>query len=72
VQSFWKLARDPWESNESFGFGPVGTDGIDARSDDWPFDITAFNAILNSAQTLDEAFVVQMTTTTRVFMRLSI
>lgn len=67
LQDFWKRARDPWESNESFGFGPVSTDGIDASSDDWPFDITAFNAILNSTQTLDQALVVQMTTTTKGF-----
>ena len=67
VQSLWKLSRDPWESNESFGFGPVGTDGIDAASDDWPFDITAFNAILNSTQTLDHALIAQMTTTTKGF-----
>ena len=34
AQTKWKQARDPWESNESFGFGPVGNDGIDGNTDD--------------------------------------
>lgn len=67
AQGLWKLSRDPWESNESFGFGPVGTDNIDASSDDWPFDIAAFNAILASSQTLNATFISQMTTTTKGF-----
>jgi putative iron-regulated protein len=67
LQNLWKLSRDPWESNESFGFGPVSTDGIDASSDDWPFDITAFNSILNSSQTLNQDLITQMTTTTKGF-----
>ena len=67
VQNLWKLARNPWENNESFGFGPASTDDIDASSDDWPFDITAFNAILSSNQTLNQAFIVEMTTTTKGF-----
>lgn len=67
VQSLWKMARDPWENNESFGFGPVGTDNIDASSDDWPFDIAAFQAILASSQALNATFVSQMTSTTKGF-----
>ncbi len=67
VQDLWKLARNPWESNESFAFGPVENDGIDGNSDDWPFDITAFNTIINSSQVLDLTYVAQMATTTKGF-----
>jgi len=67
LQNLWKLARNPWESNESFAFGPVENEGIDGNSDDWPFDITAFASILNSSQVLDQAYVTQMTTTTKGF-----
>ncbi|MBS1505875.1 MAG: hypothetical protein JSS79_04445 [Bacteroidetes bacterium] len=63
----WSQARDPWENNESFAFGPVATEGIDANTDDWPFDVTAFNAVLQSNQQIDEAMVQQMTTTTKGF-----
>lgn len=67
AQAAWKAARNPWENNESFGFGPVGTDGIDASSDDWPFDITAFTQILNSTIPLNEAYITQMATATKGF-----
>jgi len=63
----WKSARNPWESNESFGFGPVTDDGIDGASDDWPFDITAFTQILASNITLNEAYITQMATSTKGF-----
>lgn len=63
----WRLARDPWENNESFAFGPVTTEGVDANSDDWPFDVTAFTAVLQSNQLIDESFVQRMTTTTKGF-----
>jgi uncharacterized iron-regulated protein len=63
----WKLARDPWESNENFAFGPVVNDGIDGNTDDWPFDRIAFDAILSSSQTLDQAYASQMTTSTKGF-----
>ncbi len=67
VRTSWKVARNPWESNESFGFGPVGDDGIDGASDDWPFDITAFTQILASNITLNEAYITQMATSTKGF-----
>ncbi|MBI1770329.1 MAG: hypothetical protein HY015_04405 [Bacteroidetes bacterium] len=67
VQTKWKQARDPWESNESFGFGPVGNDGIDGNTDDWPMDINSINSILASNQTLNAQFVSQMATNTRGF-----
>ena len=67
AQTRWRLARVPWESNEGFGFGPVATDGIDGNSDDWPFDLTAFNQTLSSAQPLNEAYIIQMSTATRGF-----
>ena len=67
VQAKWKQARDPWESNESFGFGPVGNDGIDGNTDDWPVDINSLANILSSNQTLDAAFVTSMVTNTKGF-----
>lgn len=63
----WKAARNPWENNESFSFGPVGDDGIDGASDDWPFDLTAFTQILSSNITLNEAYITQMATSTKGF-----
>jgi putative iron-regulated protein len=67
MQAKWKAARDPWESNESFGFGPVGNDGIDGNTDDWPVDINSLKNILVSSQTLDAAFVTSMVTNTKGF-----
>lgn len=67
VQNKWKAARDPWESNESFGFGPVGNEGIDGNTDDWPVDINSLKNILASSQTLDAAFVTNMVTNTKGF-----
>ena len=60
AQAKWKVARDPWESNESFGFGPVTNEGIDASTDNWPTDIGSINTILASSQTLDVTFISQM------------
>jgi uncharacterized iron-regulated protein len=67
AQTLWKLARDPWENNESFAFGPVSTKGIDANVDDWPFDVASFEAVLNSNQTIGATIVQQMTTATKGF-----
>lgn len=67
IQAKWRAARDPWESNESFGFGPVGNDGIDGNTDDWPVDINSLKTILASNQTLDATFVTNMVTNTKGF-----
>src|SRR5438105_4091623 len=67
MQTKWKLARDPWESNESFGFGPVGNDGIDGNTDDWPVDVNSINTIVSYSQTLNAAFVSGMVTNTKGF-----
>jgi len=72
LQLSWKAARDPWESNESFAFGPVSDFGIDGATDTWPFDKGAFNGILNSNVALNPAYIIQMSNSTKGFMPLNI
>ncbi len=67
LQLSWKAARDPWESNESFAFGPVSDFGIDAATDTWPFDKGAFIGILNSNVVLNSAYIIQMSNSTKGF-----
>ena len=54
ARSAWRTARDLWEGNESFAFGPVSDAGIDGATDTWPFDEGSFNAILNSSVVLKQ------------------
>lgn len=44
----WLNAREPWESSESFLFGPVDELGLDPNMDSWPLDQEAIVNILNS------------------------
>lgn len=67
AQTAWKQARGPWENNEGFGFGPVATDGIDASSDDWPFDRTSFDKLLTGQTVLNAALIPQLATSTKGF-----
>ncbi len=67
AQTAWKQARGPWESNEGFGFGPVATDGIDASSDDWPFDQTSFDRLQTGQTTLNAALIPQLATSVKGF-----
>lgn len=44
----WLDAREPWESSESFLFGPVDELGLDPNMDSWPLDQDAIEKILTS------------------------
>lgn len=44
----WLDARQPWETSESFLFGPVDELGLDPNMDSWPLDQDAIEAILTS------------------------
>lgn len=66
-QRAWKQARNPWESNESFAFGPVENLNIDPNADTWPFDMNSFTAILASSDVLTAAYVAAMVQNTRGF-----
>lgn len=48
AQAAWVAARTPWESSESFLFGPVGDQDLDPALDSWPVDESAINAELES------------------------
>lgn len=67
AQNAWKKARDPWESNEAFAFGPVGSLGIDGNSDTWPLATNDLTAIVKSNFVLNDAFIAKMNTTTKGF-----
>ena len=67
AQNAWRKARDPWESNEAFAFGPVGSLGIDGNSDTWPLATNDLKAIVKSTVVLNDAFIAKMNTTTKGF-----
>ena len=67
AKNAWRKARTPWESNEAFAFGPVGTNGIDGATDSWPFDKTTFDAIINSNVPITPIYVDSMATSTKGF-----
>ncbi|MBX3253188.1 MAG: hypothetical protein KF862_03515 [Chitinophagaceae bacterium] len=53
----WKSSRETWERSEAWLFGPVDVDKIDPRIDTWPVDFNDLNAVLASADVLDEAYI---------------
>jgi uncharacterized iron-regulated protein len=67
AQNAWRAARTPWETNESFAFGPVGDLGIDGNSDDWPLDIAGINSLLGSSATLNDSLVSAQATNLKGF-----
>ncbi|WP_374001236.1 imelysin family protein [Bdellovibrio bacteriovorus] len=48
AQAAWRAARIPWESSESFLFGPVDSLGIDPLLDTWPLNKLDLDAVMNS------------------------
>ena len=44
----WIDARRPWESSESFLFGPVSELGLDPNMDSWPLDAVGIANLLKS------------------------
>lgn len=57
AQAAWKAARVPWESSESFLFGPVDSLGIDPMLDTWPLNKLDLDNVLNSNRTITVDFV---------------
>ena len=46
----WKVARAPWESTESFLFGPVDSLGLDPQVDTWPLNRLDLDGVLSSGR----------------------
>ena len=57
AQQQWRDTRAPWESSESFLFGPVDTKGIDPAIDDWPVNKTDLDNVLDSNDELTKEYV---------------
>ena len=56
-QTAWKAVRYTWETTESWLFGPISANNIDPRIDTWPVDFNAIDSVLNTQNTLNEAYV---------------
>jgi predicted lipoprotein len=57
AQQQWRNTRQPWESSESFLFGPVASEGIDPAIDDWPVNKTDLDNVLASNDELTKEYV---------------
>jgi len=67
AQEAWIQARNPWESSESFLFGPVGNQDLDPALDSWPVDEQAISTELGSNQSLTSGNVASFDFTKRGF-----
>ena len=65
----WVDTRIFWERSESFLFGPVDSEGIDPRIDDWPLDESKLDDVLagNSADDIDEELIDSFSNNLRGF-----
>ncbi|MGC4037750.1 MAG: imelysin family protein [Chitinophagaceae bacterium] len=57
ARAAWQAIRQTWEQSEAWLIGPVESDNIDPRIDTWPVDFNSLDSILNTSNTLDEAYV---------------
>lgn len=57
AQQAWIAARTPWESSESFLYGPVDSLGIDPMIDTWPLSRIDLNSVLASGQKITVDYV---------------
>lgn len=56
VKAAWQATRAPWESSESFLYGPVETEEIvDPAIDSWPVDVVAIDNIIASGNAITAA-----------------
>ncbi len=53
----WEKARQPWETNEGFLFGPVSFLSLDPSMDTWPLDEAQLQSVINSGFTLTPDFI---------------
>lgn len=58
----WKTARAPWESSESFLFGPVDALGIDPQVDTWPLNRLDLENVMSSGKTISVDLVKNLGT----------
>lgn len=64
----WVDTRIFWERSESALFGPVDSDGIDPRIDEWPLDESQLNQVLaDEAGNIDEALIDNLPNNLRGF-----
>ncbi|HXY29999.1 MAG TPA: imelysin family protein [Gemmatimonadaceae bacterium] len=57
AQSAWRSARQPYENNEAFAFGPLVTEGFDPQMDTWPIDRAGIDALLAGPAPITQALV---------------
>jgi len=57
AQQAWRDTREPWESSESFLFGPVESLSVDPMIDTWPLNILDMDAILKGSRNIDRSFI---------------
>lgn len=57
AQQAWRDMRVPWESSESFLFGPVDSLGVDPLMDTWPLNRLDLDAVLNSNRSITVDFI---------------
>lgn len=57
AQNAWRTARIPWESSESFLFGPVDSLGVDPMLDTWPLNKLDLDQVLKSNRAITTDFV---------------
>ena len=67
AQDAWISTRTPWESSESFLFGPVAEDDLDPALDSWPVDENSIQSILDSNQDITVSFVNNLGTNSKGF-----
>ncbi|MDZ7780718.1 MAG: imelysin family protein [Gemmatimonadota bacterium] len=67
ARSAWRATRVPWESSESFLFGPVDTQGLDPALDSWPVNEVDLAAVLEGDQELTQGFVAGLEGTLKGF-----
>jgi len=67
ARSAWRATRIPWESSESFLFGPVDTQGLDPALDSWPVNEVDLASVLDGDQELTQAFVAGLEGTLKGF-----
>ncbi len=53
AKAAWRAARVPWESSESFLFGPVDALGIDPQVDTWPLNRLDLEGVMSSGRKIN-------------------
>ena len=67
AQDAWIATRTPWESSESFLFGPVAEDDLDPALDSWPVDETSIQQVLDGSQDITPNVVRNLGTNSKGF-----